>query len=124
MDEDNTPAPADAMAPWTIKSFPTATRNKITLFARKEGLTVGQWVERRVEEWEEMGQPTRVDPGLQPGQPDLMELVTAARELASGPDDALLKLARSAVREQLQGLRRSKLALLPKRTMKALEAPQ
>jgi hypothetical protein len=103
--EDDAP-PTDAMAPWTIKSFPTATRNRIIAFARKEGLTVGQWVERRVEEWEDTGQPLRVGAG---GQPDLRELVTLARELSPGDmDTALLRLARTTVREHLQGFRRAR----------------
>ena len=38
----------DAVGPWTIKSVSVETRNKVTIAARKEGLTVGQWLERRV----------------------------------------------------------------------------
>ena len=127
MDEDALTSPVDAMAPWTIKSFPTATRNKITLHARKEGVTVGQWIERRVSEWEEAGEPTRVSPGLQLGSteaPALVELVTMVRELATGPDDALWRLARTTVREQLQAFRRPRLSASPKSEPKQIEAPR
>jgi hypothetical protein len=45
------PPPIDTIGPWTIKAVPTETRNRVTVAARKEGLTVGQWLERRVNEW-------------------------------------------------------------------------
>jgi hypothetical protein len=123
MDEDATlPSPVDAMGPWTIKSFPTTTRNKVIAFARKEGLTVGQWIERRVEEYEDMGAPVRVSPGqpgsetgalvpvspgLQPRETGLRDLVSMARELSPNETDtSLLRLARAAVRDQLQSFRR------------------
>jgi hypothetical protein len=38
----------DAMEPWTIKGVTTETRKRVIAAARKEGLTVGQWLERRV----------------------------------------------------------------------------
>jgi hypothetical protein len=43
--------PVDAVGPWTIKAVPTEIRNLAISAARKEGLTVSQWLERRVREW-------------------------------------------------------------------------
>ena len=40
------PPPIDTIGPWTIKAVPTETRNRVTVAARREGLTVGQWLER------------------------------------------------------------------------------
>ena len=52
--------PVDATAPWTIKSIGVATREAVTRAARREGLTVGQWLERRVAEWEADGSPVAI----------------------------------------------------------------
>lgn len=52
--------PIDKMAPWTIKSVSTVTRDTVTNAARRDGLTVGQWLERRVAEWEGAGSPVQV----------------------------------------------------------------
>jgi len=48
MDDDS---PVDTVGPWTIKSMPTELRNRIIKASRQEGLTVSQWLERRVTEW-------------------------------------------------------------------------
>jgi hypothetical protein len=56
--------PVDIMGPWTIKAVPTETRNKVIIAARKEGLTVGQWIERRVNEWLVDGGPVRIASNL------------------------------------------------------------
>ena len=56
------PDPIDSMAPWTIKAISVATRETVTKAARREGLTVGQWLERRVAEWEGQGSPVRLAP--------------------------------------------------------------
>ena len=53
--------PVDTIAPWTIKSFPTALKQMILEAAADERLTVGQWLEKRVEEWLSNGKPVRVD---------------------------------------------------------------
>jgi hypothetical protein len=50
-------AAVDAMEPWTIKSCARRTRLKVVRLAQVEGLTVGQWLERRVDEWEADGSP-------------------------------------------------------------------
>ena len=56
--------PIDTMGPWTIKAVPTEIRNKVTAAARKEGLTVGQWLERRVNEWLEDGGALCTSPAI------------------------------------------------------------
>jgi hypothetical protein len=43
--------PTDSIKPWTIKAIATDTRDTAIAAARREGLTVGQWLERRVREW-------------------------------------------------------------------------
>jgi hypothetical protein len=117
--------PVDAMGPWTIKAVPTETRNKVIAAARQEGLTVGQWLERRVNEWLADGGPVRVSHGqpatgqelvpVSHGQPrsetqadhgELRELVRMARELTPPDRDSeALKLARGVVRDRLRALR-------------------
>jgi hypothetical protein len=115
--------PIDAVGPWTIKAVGTETRNRVTVAARKEGLTVGQWLERRVNEWLDDGGPVRVSPG-QPGngqefarvsplslpgsdRSELAELVRMAKDLSPDqPDAPLLRLARGVVRDRLRALRR------------------
>ena len=49
--------PVDTIRPWTIKSLPTRTQGMILAAAKREGLTVGQWLERRVDEWANQGSP-------------------------------------------------------------------
>jgi hypothetical protein len=112
---DDAPAPVDSMSPWTIKSVSTATRDAVTKAARKEGLTVGQWLEKRVAEWLEDGEPVHLaQPGTalsltlagpRPGMEDLKSLVGMARDLAQGEDDTLLRLARTVVRARLKEAR-------------------
>ena len=111
--------PVDAVAPWTIKSVATATRDAVTKAARQEGLTVGQWLERRVAEWLEDGGPVRVSRGalvpVSRGQPasetradhnELRDLVHMARDLTPpDKDSAVLRLARATVRDRLKGLK-------------------
>lgn len=78
--------PVDTAAPWTIKSVSVATREAVTQAARREGLTVGQWLERRVAEWEAEGRPVPVAPPAMSGQApnlgDLAQAMQAARALA------------------------------------------
>jgi hypothetical protein len=42
--------PIDKMQPWTIKSMSTEARDMAVIAARREGLTVGQWLERVIRE--------------------------------------------------------------------------
>ena len=115
--------PVDAIGPWTIKAVPTETRNQVIAAARQEGLTVGQWLERRINEWLGDGGPVRVSQGqpggalvpvsrCQPGSEtradhgELRELVRMARELTPPDRDSeALKLARGVVRDRLRALR-------------------
>lgn len=54
--------PVDVMKPWTIKSVTTRTANGIIRAAQREGLTVGQWLDKRFAEWEGQGSPVPVKP--------------------------------------------------------------
>ena len=89
MDE---PDPVDSIAPWTIKAVAKTTRDAVTNAARREGLTVGQWLERRVAEWEGAGSPVPVPAGgTRPGPAapinlgELAQAMEAARALAEAP---------------------------------------
>ena len=61
---------------------PKATRDAVTVAARREGLTVGQWLERRVAEWEGQGSPVPVSSGTPVNLGDLAAAIEAARNLA------------------------------------------
>lgn len=74
--------PVDTAAPWTIKSISVATREAVTKAARREGLTVGQWLEKRVAEWEAEGSPVPMPSGSAPNLGDLAQAMQAARALA------------------------------------------
>jgi hypothetical protein len=87
--------PTDTMAPWTIKSVATSTRETVTAAARKEGMTVGQWLERQVREWTEAGSPTRVAHGPT-AMADVAQAMQAARAIA---DAAGVPLPGSLARE-------------------------
>lgn len=100
--------PVDTVAPWTIKAVAKSTRDAVTLAARREGLTVGQWLERRVEEWEGQGSPVPVHhDSSQPPPPYLANLIEAARALAKDAGVPVppimakeaLRLTRKAVRQ-------------------------
>jgi hypothetical protein len=80
----------DAIEPWTIKGVTTETRKRVIAAARKEGLTVGQWLERRVNGWLD--------------HQELHELVQMANDL-SPRDGSLLRLARARVRDRLKALK-------------------
>jgi hypothetical protein len=97
-------APVDTVGPWTIKAVPTATKNKVITAARKEALTVGQWLERRVNEWLADGAPVNVPPAPA-AIDDLCRLTEAAAKLAEyrermpkGLAGALGRRLREAVR--------------------------
>jgi hypothetical protein len=79
----------DVIEPWTIKGVTTETRKQVIAAARKEGLTVGQWLERRINEWFD--------------HRELHELVQMANDL-SPRDGPLLRLARARVRHRLKAL--------------------
>jgi hypothetical protein len=71
--------PVDLIKPWSIKAVATRTQNLVTAAARRENLTVGQWLEKRVDEWETSGSP---EPRGVPSLTDLAALITAAGAMA------------------------------------------
>lgn len=71
--------PVDLMKPWTIKSIPTRVIEGINAAARRDNLTVGQWVEKRYNEWEGAGSPQPSGNVLA----DLNALMHAAAALAT-----------------------------------------
>ena len=76
--EMNDIGPGGLSANWTIKNVPAATRLAATAAARREGMTVAQWLVRRVAEWE--GQEGTAAPALTPTVVplgDLAHLLTA-----------------------------------------------
>ena len=81
--------PIDPVEPWTIKGVPIETRGRVIAAARQEGLTVGQWLEWRTNEWLD--------------HQELRELVQMATDL-SPRDGSLLRLARARVRDRLKTL--------------------
>ena len=85
-----------AIEPWTIKGVTTETRKQVIAAARKEGLTVGQWLERQVNEWLD--------------HQELRELVQMANDL-SPRDGSLLRLARARVRDRLKALNRGRVTV-------------
>jgi hypothetical protein len=104
----------DSIAPWTIKAVATETRNAAISAARQEGLTVGQWLERRVREWtaDSLG---AVIPSQKPGQTtppvgqtplDLLEMMavleraqTAGMTIPKDVRHHAMGLIRSRIRE-------------------------
>jgi len=76
--------PVDTVAPWTIKAVAKTTRDAVTNAARREGLTVGQCLERRVAEWEGQGGPVPVPspPQAPVNLGELAQAMEAARALA------------------------------------------
>lgn len=98
----------DVAGPWTIKSVPTKTRLAVIEAARKEGITAGQWLERRVAEWLADGSPTPV--GAAPGASsphslaELAQAMDAARAMA---DAAGVKVPPALARESLALVRQA-----------------
>ena len=123
-DQDHDAGPSvafDAISPWTIKAVSKTTRDAITLAARKDGLTVGQWLDKRVAEWVSDGRPTHVEPSSPsaPSAPsnlaDLAKLMDSARSLAEAANVPVppqlakdgLSLLRQAVRQSRSASRPS-----------------
>jgi hypothetical protein len=97
----------DLMQPWTIKAVPIRTRDAVTKAARQEGLTVGQWLERRVDEWLAAGSPV---PVASYSVADLVGLANAAAALAAAPDAPVVRTARIALRHALLAQRPARLS--------------
>lgn len=88
---------AESLGPWTIKVVPKETRDAAINAARREGMTVGQWLERRVREWTaEDGSGTAMVPASRSEPPrlaapsheldDLDKIITLAGKLADMRD--------------------------------------
>jgi len=101
--------PVDTMAPWTIKSVSATTREAITKAARREGLTVGQWLEKRVGEWEEEGSPVQMSHGAPLNLGDLAAMMQAARALAMAAKEPVPpRLARDGMGVVRRALKQAK----------------
>ena len=121
MDNEQSP-PVDVMGPWTIKAFPTEARRRIVRAAEIQGVTVGQWIERRLEEFDQYSGNVvvnHVDPGRQVPPAGLLERAQAVRVLAdvvgmlqeNSAPRAVQNDARRALRENLRALRPPELIL-------------
>jgi hypothetical protein len=117
--------PIDAMAPWTIKSVSVRTRNIVSTAARKEGLTVGQWLEKRVDEWEADGSPVHAPSPSPVG--NLTEMADLLRATTEASAAAGIPLPKSVARQSaaiLDGVQRSILGKPPRASRPArLAAP-
>lgn len=71
----------DTLAPRTIKAVSNRAWNLITAAAKREGLTVAGWLERRVLEWEADGSPVPVSPPPPPAPVDLVGLAAAMQAM-------------------------------------------
>jgi hypothetical protein len=121
MDHDDVVGAMDPTRPWTIKAISIEVRDMAIGAARKEGLTVGQWLEKRVREWcgDSNGQPGSalvVHAGGQVAPATMVakieatsQLVRLAIEIAGLPadqkDDPLVKNAKTSIRSALSSLR-------------------
>lgn len=104
----------DSMGPWTIKSVSTKTRETITLAARKEGLTVGQWLDKRVSEWIEDGSPVHVEPAAPSNLADIAQLMEATQRLAQAAGVAVSPgLAKEGLLLLRQAVKQSRAASKP-----------
>jgi hypothetical protein len=101
--------PVDTVAPWTIKSVPTEIRNLAISAARKEGLTVSQWLERRVREWtNEFAQVGNLSAHVSTTVLDAaLQAAEVARRVADIPGlpKSVLRLSHGVLRERLKQAR-------------------
>lgn len=108
--------PVDAMGPWTIKSIPTRTRNKVNAAARRENLTVGQWIEKRVDDWEADGAPVRTPAAPAPAG-NLTEIADMLRATTEAAQAAGIPLPKTVARQSfaiLDGVQRAMLGKPPR----------
>jgi hypothetical protein len=110
--------PVDTIAPWTIKAVAKTTREAVTNAARREGLTVGQWLERRVADWEGGGSPVPVSSPPAVNLGELAQAIEAARALAS---DAKVPVPPQLAKE---GLNMVRLAIRQARGLPRRKPPQ
>lgn len=98
--------PVDTVAPWTIKSVGTATRLAVTEAARKEGITVGQWLDKRVAEWLADGAPVHVagsSPAANPvGPAAALEMLANMSRAGVPPQRGVSALANRLVKQAMR----------------------
>lgn len=108
MPDDALTGTTDTVKPWTIKSISTQARDQAIAAARLEDLTVGQWLERRINEWTNTA-PGAVATVARPLGADIAEmarLAIALSEVAPAHSNApVLRTARLTVRAALLSLR-------------------
>ena len=75
--------PVETMGQWTIKLIAKGAQNAAISAARDEGMTVGQWLERRIREWTSTGENLASHLGKPAGQPVDLALLRAATEVAA-----------------------------------------
>jgi hypothetical protein len=105
----------DTLRTWGVKNVPDRIIKTITDSAKKEGLTIAQWLERRIEEWVEGGSPVRLNPVLP--RADYIQAIAALNhsiaELSRAPDTPLVKTAAISSRRLLLADRRRNLIAAP-----------
>lgn len=91
----------DTVGPWTIKTIGNRVRKRIIDAAHKEGLSVGQWLERRANEWLDDGGPVRVSPGqTTPVSPvPMAEQALMLREVRESAQAAGIPVPKAPVRQ-------------------------
>lgn len=110
--DDEKPVAIDQIAPWTIKAFSVDARRRIVRAAEIEGVTVGQWIERRLEDWEAAGGNQVANPvilgapqaQIQQEADRVVSLVAVACQLATtrGVPQTVRKTANETVERSLR----------------------
>jgi hypothetical protein len=85
----------DPIRPWTIRAVSVEARDLAIGAARKEGVSVGQWLERRIRSWVETDAPVSgaVSPGpgtavaLARGQPPAPDTLSEVERIAAAVRD-------------------------------------
>jgi hypothetical protein len=112
LNSEGEPMETDTLQTWGIKNMPKSLIEAIGSAARREDLTVAQWLERCVRAWLENGSPTELTP-VKPTQDDLHRLAELARMFTpDGRDSEAMKAGRRIVRERLQAFQPPPLPLL------------
>ncbi len=71
----------DTIIPWTIKAISKAARDVATDAARRDGLTVGQWLEKAIIGYLDAGSPVVVVSSSPPAPVDLVGLAAAMQAM-------------------------------------------
>ena len=109
--------PVDAIRPWTIKSVANETREAVITAARMEGLTVGQWLERQMRGYAQVGrslpQSVQLSPVVSPAHQASLDAAVQAAGLVKqlsdipGLPESVLRSAYTLLRERLRAARGS-----------------